>query len=402
MATKATRGRAPGTDSWRSTQPPHEGGEAMDTLDTRAPTTQPMSTQPLDSRPMSLQPAWEETRLDARPVEPPRLIDAQRRFDVCHVGLVLRAVLGVQLVLSLGLAMTSETTGQWAWSMGGASVAALSGVLAWLLIVCASKRLLARLPEWAQWTLPISLGAACAHGGALLLEAVDIGALGTLQRTAAVLAGALAAGVLLGWLKLRERAQAPADALARLVELQSRIRPHFLFNTLNTAIALVRVDPNRAEEVLEDLAELFRVALADAGPTAEGVRLDQEVELARRYLAIEQLRFGDRLRVHWQLDPHAAEARVPPLLLQPLVENAVRHGIEPNDGGGDVDIVTRARGSEIEIRVVNTVGLPSRGKGHGLALRNVRQRLRLMHDVAARLEAGPGEGRFVVRIVMPR
>jgi two-component system sensor histidine kinase AlgZ len=298
--------------------------------------------------------------------------------------------------------MTSQTMAQWAWSMGGASVAALSGVLAWLLIVCAAKQVLARLPEWAQWTLPIALGALCAHGGVQLLEAVDIGALGTLQRGAAVLAGALAAGVLLGWLKLRERAQAPADALARLVELQSRIRPHFLFNTLNTAIALVRVDPNRAEEVLEDLAELFRVALADAGPTAEGVRLDQEVELARRYLAIEQLRFGDRLRVHWQLDPHAAEARVPPLLLQPLVENAVRHGVEPNDGGGDVDIVTRARGSEIEIRVVNTVGLPTRGKGHGLALRNVRQRLRLMHDVAARLEAGPGEGRFVVRIVMPR
>jgi len=397
MATKATNGRTPGRDPWRSTQP---------SLDARGappePSTQPMSTQPSDSRPLPLQPAWEETRLDARPVEPPRLIDAQRRFDVCHVGLVLRAVLGVQLVLSLGLAMTSGTPAQWAWAMGGASVAALSGVLAWLLVVCASKRVLARLPEWAQWTLPIALGALCAHGGAHLLEAVDLGTLGALQRAAAVLAGALAAAVLLGWLKLRERAQAPADALARLVELQSRIRPHFLFNTLNTAIALVRVDPSRAEEVLEDLAELFRVALADAGPTAEGVRLDQEVELARRYLAIEQLRFGNRLRVHWQLDPHAAEARVPPLLLQPLVENAVRHGVEPNDAGGDVDIVTRARGSEVEIRVVNTVGLPTRGKGHGLALRNVRQRLRLMHDVAARLEAGPGEGRFVVRIVMPR
>ncbi|WP_377156239.1 hypothetical protein ACFJIX_28825 [Roseateles sp. UC29_93] len=148
-----------------------------------------MSTQPLDSRPMPMQPAWEETRLDARAAEPPRLIDAQRRFDVCHVGLVLRAVLGVQLVLSLGLAMTSETVAQWTWSMGGASVAALSGVLAWLLIVCAAKRVLARLPEWAQWTLPIGLGAICAHGGALLLEAVDIGMLGTLQRTAAVLAG---------------------------------------------------------------------------------------------------------------------------------------------------------------------------------------------------------------------
>ena len=378
-------------------------GRTMDTPGDAASTwLEPMSTQPMSTQPLPTQPAWEETRLDARPAEPPRLIDAQRRFDVCHVGLVLRAVLGVQLAFSLGLAMASETPGQWLWSMGAASVASLSAVLAWLLIVCAAKRLLASLPEWAQWALPIALGAACAHGGALLLEAVELGRLGAVQRVAATLSGAVAAGVLLGWLKLRERAQTPADALARLVELQSRIRPHFLFNTLNTAIALVRVDPNRAEEVLEDLAELFRVALADEGPGAEGVRLDQEVELARRYLAIEQLRFGDRLRVRWQLDPHAADARVPPLLLQPLVENAVRHGVEPNDHGGDVDIVTRARGSEIEIRIVNSVGLPSRGQGHGLALRNVRQRLRLMHDVAARLEAGPGEGRFVVRIVMPR
>jgi len=358
-----------------------------------------MSTEATKER---VAPAWEETRLDARPVEPSRLIDARRRFDVCHVGLVLRAVLGVQLVLALGLAMTSNTPAQWVWSMGGATVGSLSAVLAWLLIVCAAKNVLARWPEWAQWAAPIGLGALCALGGARLLEAVELGRLGAMQGMAAALSGALAAAVLLGWLKLRERAQAPADALARLVELQSRIRPHFLFNTLNTAIALVRVDPTRAEEVLEDLAELFRVALEDAGPTAEGVRLDQEVELARRYLAIEQLRFGDRLRVHWQLDPHASDARVPPLLLQPLVENAVRHGIEPNDLGGDVDIVTRARGSEVEIRVSNTVGLPSRGQGHGLALRNVRQRLRLMHDVAARLEAGPGEGRFVVRIVMPR
>ena len=366
MASKASSGRTSGDAPRRPADP---------SRDARGASTQPASTQPMSTQPLPTQPAWEETRLDARTAEAPRLIDAQRRFDVCHVGLVLRAVLGVQLVLSLGLALMSETLAQWAWAMGGASVAALSAVLAWLLIVCAAKR---------------------------LLEAVELGHLGALPRVAAALTGGLAAGVLLGWLKLRERAQAPADALARLVELQSRIRPHFLFNTLNTAIALVRVDPNRAEEVLEDLAELFRVALADAGPTAEGVRLDQEVELARRYLAIEQLRFGDRLRVHWQLDPHAADARVPPLLLQPLVENAVRHGIEPNDQGGDVDIVTRARGSEVEIRVVNTVGLPSRAQGHGLALRNVRQRLRLMHDVAARLEAGPGEGRFVVRIVMPR
>ncbi len=352
--------------------------------------------------PHTTQQAWEETRLETRLMTSAPLIDAQRRFDVCHVGLVLRAVLGVQLVQALGLAMAQPTWTAWMWAMGTATVASMSALLSWLLIVCAAKRLLSRLPESAQWALPITLGAVCAYGGGRLLEFVGLPPVSPLQHAALACIGALAAGVLLGWLKLRERAQAPADAMARLVELQSRIRPHFLFNTLNTAIALVRVDPARAEEVLEDLSELFRVALADSGPRAEGVPLTHEVELARRYLAIEQLRFGDRLRVSWQLDPHCGETRVPPLLLQPLVENAVRHGVEPNDQGGDVTITTRSRGSEVEIRVINSVGAPSRTQGHGLALRNVRQRLRLMHDVAARLEAAPSPGRFAVRIVLPR
>ena len=104
------------------------------------------------------------------------------------------------------------------------------------------------------------------------------------------------AGVVYAWLQLRARALLPADTTARLAELQSRIRPHFLFNTLNTALALVRVDPARAEGELEDLAELFRVALTDIG---ESVTLAEEVELARRYLAIEQVRFGQRLKISW-------------------------------------------------------------------------------------------------------
>ncbi|WAC75279.1 histidine kinase [Roseateles sp. SL47] len=346
--------------------------------------------------------AWEDTRLETRPMPPSPLIDARRRFDVCHVGLVLRAVLGVQLVQGLGLAMAQATLVGWVWAMGTATVASMTAVLSWLLIVCGSKRLLSRLPQWAQWTLPIALGAACAHGGTELLVFVGLDAVTPLQRVGAAGFGALGAGLLLFWLMLRERAQAPAEALARLVELQSRIRPHFLFNTLNTAIALVRVDPSRAEEVLEDLAELFRVALADTGPRTEGVPLAQEVDLAKRYLAIEQLRFGERLRVDWQVDPYGNDTRVPPLLLQPLVENAVRHGVEPNDQGGDVSITTRVRGSEVEIRVVNTVGAPARTRGHGLALKNVKQRLRLMHDVAARIEVAPSPTRFMVRILLPR
>lgn len=350
----------------------------------------------------STQAAWEDTRLETRPMPPTPLIDPRRRFDVCHVGLVLRAVLGVQLVQGLGLAMAHETLIGWAWAMGTGTVASMTALLSWLLIVCGLKHLLARLPQFVQWGLPIALGAACAHLGTGLLVLLGMDLLTPLQRVGAAGFGALGAALLLFWLMLRERAQAPAEALARLVELQSRIRPHFLFNTLNTAIALVRVDPSRAEEVLEDLAELFRVALADTGPRTEGVPLSQEVDLAKRYLAIEQLRFGDRLRIDWQVDPHGNDVRVPPLLLQPLVENAVRHGVEPNDRGGDVSILTRVRGSEVEIRVVNTVGAPARTRGHGLALKNVKQRLRLMHDVAARIEVAPSPTRFMVRILLPR
>jgi two-component system sensor histidine kinase AlgZ len=103
------------------------------------------------------------------------------------------------------------------------------------------------------------------------------------------LAGVACAALLWAWLDLRSRMWHPANAAARLAELQSRIRPHFLFNALNTALALVRVDPARAEAVLEDLAELFRVALAEAGAS---VSLEEEIDLARRYLAIEEVRFG--------------------------------------------------------------------------------------------------------------
>ncbi|MDT8998430.1 histidine kinase [Paucibacter sp. APW11] len=327
------------------------------------------------------------------------LFEAGRVFNVCHVGLVLRAVLGVQGALALGLALGARDATQWLIWMSSGTVVSLSAVLGWLLIVCALRHWLAGLREALQWTTLMLLGALAAWLGWQLLNVASDEPTTAFRLLALTLSGAAVSGVLMYWLKLRERAQRPADALARLVELQSRIRPHFLFNTLNTAIALVRVDPQRAESVLEDLSELFRVALAE---THAVVSLDEEVELARRYLEIEQLRFGERLRIHWKLDPQAGATRVPPLLLQPLVENAVRHGVEPNDGGGDLQVSTKVRGGEVEIRVINTIsGAPSR-PGHGLALRNVRERLRLMHDVAARFEIDRRSDRFSVRIVLPR
>ncbi|MBT9492352.1 MAG: histidine kinase [Paucibacter sp.] len=312
--------------------------------------------------------------------------------------MVLRAVLGVQGLLALGLALASRDLTQWMQSMASGTVVTMSAVLAWLLLVCSARRPLARLPQLWQWLLLMGLGALCAVAGWALLNLANEEPSSAFRLAGVGLAGAATAGQLLAWLKQRERAQRPADAMAKLVELQARIRPHFLFNTLNSAIALVRLDPQKAEGLLEDLSELFRVALADASAV---VSLDAEIELARRYLDIEQIRFGERLRIHWHLDPAAGGAKVPPLLLQPLVENAVRHGVEPNEGGGDVEISTRRLGSEVEICVLNTVGLPANTSGHGLALRNVRQRLRLMHDVAAQFELKNEPTSFSVRIVLP-
>ncbi|MDC8771050.1 sensor histidine kinase [Roseateles albus] len=327
------------------------------------------------------------------------LFDPARVFDVCHVGLVLRAVLGVQGLLALGLALVSRDLGHWMQNMASGTVVTMSAVLAWLLLVCSARRQLAGLRGLWQWTVLLALGALCALAGWELLNLANDEPSSGFRLISVSLAGAACAGQLLLWLKQRERAQRPADAMAQLVELQARIRPHFLFNTLNSAIALVRLDPHKAEGLLEDLSELFRVALADATAV---VSLDDEIELARRYLDIEQIRFDGRLRIHWRLDPAAGAAKVPPLLLQPLVENAVRHGVEPNEAGGDVEISTRRLGSEVEICVVNTVGLPAQTSGHGLALRNVRQRLRLMHDVAARFELKREPERFSVRIMLPR
>jgi two-component system sensor histidine kinase AlgZ len=329
---------------------------------------------------------------------------AASAFDMCHGGVVLRAVLFVHAVLALGLLFGASGFEPWLTALALASGVALPAVLLWLVLSCLFKDALVRAPVPAQWAAAVGLGAACAAGCWVLQASVGLGVLaaGTAftpgRWPASALAGAALAAALFYWLRLRAIAQGPADSSARLAELQSRIQPHFLFNTLNTAIALARIDPARTEGLLEDLAELFRVALAD---TEQAVSLGAEVELAQRYLAIEQIRFGERLRVSWDLDPGAASARVPPLLLQPLVENAVRHGVEPAPDGGSIRVRTRLRRGHAVIEIDNTVPASASRPGAGMALRNVRERLHLMHDVAAQFDAGPERESFRVRIVVP-
>ena len=242
----------------------------------------------------------------------------------------------------------------------------------------------------------MALGAAAGLYGCGLLALM--GLLLPVPWCASAAAGALLSSMLLAGLYWRAKARTPAATAARLAELQSRIRPHFLFNTLNSAIALVRAEPLKAEAVLEDLSELFRSALANP---AESVTLGQEIALAKRYLAIEEIRFGDRLRVQWSIDPNASRARLPPLLLQPLVENAIRHGVEPSASGAEVKISTERKGSVVVVKVTNSTPAGVGERGHGLALNNVRERLRLLHDVQSRFQTVFKDDVFQVRLEIP-
>ena len=190
-----------------------------------------------------------------------------------------------------------------------------------------------------------------------------------------------------------------AEARARIEALQARIRPHFLFNSLNTIASLTRSDPARAEEAVEDLADLFRATLRDSH---SALRLKEEFELTRVYQRIEEVRLGERLKVRWDVGDLPMRAFVPGLTVQPLLENAIYHGIEPLDRGGTVTVTGRVVADDIEIVVTNPVAASRNGSqrpGTRLALDNIRQRLALAYDRAATLtiEEPPGEYRVTIR-----
>ena len=164
-----------------------------------------------------------------------------------------------------------------------------------------------------------------------------------------------------------------AEAEARLQSLQSRIRPHFLFNSMNTIASLTRTSPEQAEAAVEDLADLFRASLRDA---RQFHSLAEELTLCRRYLEIEGLRLGDRLRVEWSIEALPSDALLPPLLIQPLLENAVYHGIEPRVEGGTIRITGNRDGKQLHLEISNPVPREKgASKGNQIAQDNIRDRL---------------------------
>jgi two-component system sensor histidine kinase AlgZ len=203
------------------------------------------------------------------------------------------------------------------------------------------------------------------------------------------------------YVQFQWRQQLKAEARARIQALQARIRPHFLFNSMNTIAALTRPEPELAEAAIEDLSDLFRASLNN---THEQTTLAEELTLARRYLNIEALRLGDRLSVAWNMEGVPQNTAVPPLILQPLLENAIYHGIERLPEGGTIHVDGACHKGTVEIVISNPVAPGGNGEqrsGNRIALENIRQRLQITFGGRAVLVSTLEEGVYKVMMRFP-
>lgn len=204
------------------------------------------------------------------------------------------------------------------------------------------------------------------------------------------------------YLQHQHRQQEQAQLEARVAALQARIQPHFLFNSMNTIASLISSNPRQAEEVVLDLSELFRASLNNARDRL--IPLKDELRLCERYLVIESTRLGERLRVEWSLAPEADDIPVPPLTLQPLLENAVYHGIQPRTEGGTISIETELTRDRLYLLIRNPLPEDTEraSRGHRMALDNIAARLNAVYGPQAALKTSQDGERFTVTLRLPR
>lgn len=318
--------------------------------------------------------------------------------DLRNLGVCLRILVAVNLMALLAAVLQTSGWQQAAARMAELSVLLQPVLLVSLLLLYGAYPALRRLSYAAAVLLIVLLELALvglAHqAGANLFGAQETPSLPRLWLLTLVLVA-----IVLGYFNLRQRALSPAVNEARLQALQARIRPHFLFNSINAVLSIVRSDPARAETALEDMADLFRVLMAD---NRELVPLAQEIALCRQYLALEKLRLDTRLEVQWQIDEMPPDALIPPLILQPLLENAVYHGIEPLPQGGVVSIRIQADRRQLRISLSNPHPQQrSPHNGNKMALNNIRERLSLHFDAEASLQCRSEQDRYQVEIILP-
>jgi two-component system sensor histidine kinase AlgZ len=318
--------------------------------------------------------------------------------DLRNLGTILRVVLAVNAMTAVAALVREPQFDLWT-----AQWLDMSAVVEPHLIV--QLAILYALAPWLfRQTAPM---------GAFVIAAITVGvALGlhallgrqyadsSLVLMRHLLLALCAYGVLLIYFDLRAKALSPAIAESRLQALQARIRPHFLFNSINAVLSLVRSDPKQAETALLDMADLFRVLMRD---NRDLVPIADEIELCRQYLDLEKLRLTDRLQVEWHLNNMPGDALVPPLVLQPLLENAVYHGIEPLSTPGVVSINIFCKGGDVHAILRNPYRSEggSHHAGNKMALGNIRERLKLHFDAEGTLESRVRDAAYEVHIRMP-
>lgn len=328
--------------------------------------------------------------------------------EFCQGSGLLAVAMLAQLVACVATLVPVDTALGWIPRLALISLYAQGVGLTSAALVCASRRWLLRWPLWlevlgilALVSVVTVLVAQVAWSFSQVLDAhgaVPMRPWRFLSGTLAVTLLVVAAALRYGWVHQQWRLQVQAAARAELEALQARIRPHFLFNSMNTIASLIRIEPRRAERVVEDLSELFRAVLTGdrrQHPLAE------EIQLLKRYLDIEALRLGDRLRLDLDFADLPAQLPVPPLILQPLVENAVYHGVQPLPEGGCVRIRGAAVAGAYRICIENPRPAQAHGGGHGIAQHNVALRLSYALGPAARLEVTESPERYSCSVLLP-
>ncbi len=324
--------------------------------------------------------------------------NTSRLPNLRNLGVALRILIIANLALILGAFMLSDSISSFMYQLTGISTFAQPILLLSLFLLYGGYHALSKLSYRyaiiAIFVL-VALSAAAIH--ALFAQLWIFSEQPSLTRM--VIYAWIISALALYYFNLHHRAYSPAVTEARLQALQARIRPHFLFNSLNAVLSLIRDQPKQAETALEDMADLFRVLMAE---NRELVPITQEIALCRQYLALEKLRLDERLNVEWLIDEVPPDILIPPLLLQPLIENAVYHGIEPSASGGTITIQVYTKQNEVHLLLKNPYTVHSRHhNGNNMALKNIKERLTLHFDLEASLKSKQVGDTYQVHITLP-
>lgn len=304
------------------------------------------------------------------------IVGSLQDFSLARLGVISAYAQVLALVTSAGVCMTRAWMGR------------LSSRGAWL----------------GSWLVAMAIAVAFSYAAGIVGSVLGAGPgreFFTVFVLQSVLTVALVSAALFRYLYIRAlwRAQVLARSEARVQALQARIRPHFLFNSLNTIASLIPEEPAAAEHATEDLADLFRAGMRRADSL---ISLSEELKLAEKYMQMEQRRLGDRLQVSWQVNELPEGATILPLTLQPLLENAVAHGIQPSVEGGEVRVYGRREKDNVVITISNPLGPEGHvSKGQGMALANIRERLELAFGSVASLITHQSDQQYFAVLSLP-